>query len=72
MATTQVSPEQIRKIEMDSVYEIGIWAGINNANGAYYILTDKGVCQARSIRRRPDSEKHDNIVLAADQGKTLG
>ena len=57
------------RCKMDGVYEVGIWAGINNDNGAYYILTDKGVCQARSIRRLPDSEKHDKVVLAAIRGK---
>ena len=57
------------RCKLDDSYEEGIWAGINNNNGAYIILTDRGVYQARSIRRRPDSEKHDQVLMASVRGK---
>ena len=44
-------------------YESGVWVGVNNANGAYIVMTAEGVFQTRSIRRVMDTEKYPAGML---------
>ena len=46
-----------RANKLEARFEFGIWAGISDRTGEYFILTPHGQVSARTIRRLPEEQK---------------